>query len=111
VAPAVPAVLLHHTPDLAESPGIGAFDLVLCGHTHGGQVRLPFYGALITLSRFGKRYEAGMSSLAGGGLQYTNRGLGCEPTPAPRVRFLCRPEVAVFDLVSIDVPSRQWQDR
>jgi predicted MPP superfamily phosphohydrolase len=96
--PSVPSILLHHTPDLAESPGIEAFDLVLCGHTHGGQVRLPGYGALITLSRYGKSYEAGLYRLKGKGHLYTNRGIGTEPAPAIRVRFLCRPEVAVFDL-------------
>jgi predicted MPP superfamily phosphohydrolase len=99
VDPSVPSVLLHHTPDLAESEGIRAFDLVVCGHTHGGQVRLPFYGALITLSRYGKKYEAGLYDLGGKTRMYVNRGLGTEPTPRIlRVRFLCRPEVAVFEL-------------
>lgn len=98
VDPSVPSVLLHHTPDLAESQGIQAFDLVLCGHTHGGQVRLPFYGALITLSRYGKKYEAGLYHLGGKTSMYVNRGVGTEPLPGLRIRFLCRPEVAVFDL-------------
>jgi predicted MPP superfamily phosphohydrolase len=97
--PSVPSVLLHHMPDLAESEGIQAFDWVFCGHTHGGQVRLPFYGALITLSRHGKKYEAGLYDLGGKTQMYVSRGLGTEPTPRIlRVRFLCRPEVAVFDL-------------
>jgi predicted MPP superfamily phosphohydrolase len=98
VDPSVPSVLLHHTPDLAESPGIEAFDWVFCGHTHGGQVRLPFYGALITLSRYGKKYEAGLYTLTEKTRMYVNRGLGTEPVPGLRIRFLCRPEVAVFDL-------------
>ncbi len=98
VDPSVPSVLLHHTPDLAESEGIHAFDLVLCGHTHGGQVRLPLYGALITLSRYGKKYEAGLYHLGGETNMYVNRGLGTEPLPGLRLRFLCRPEVAVFGL-------------
>jgi predicted MPP superfamily phosphohydrolase len=96
--PSVPSILLHHMPDLAESEGIQAFDLVLCGHTHGGQVRLPFYGALITLSRFGKKYEAGLYELGGKTRMYVNRGVGTEPLPGMRLRFLCRPEVAVFEL-------------
>jgi predicted MPP superfamily phosphohydrolase len=99
VDPSVPSVLLYHMPDLAESEGIQAFDWVFCGHTHGGQVRLPFYGALITLSRHGKKYEAGLYDLGGKTQMYVSRGLGTEPTPRIlRVRFLCRPEVAVFDL-------------
>jgi predicted MPP superfamily phosphohydrolase len=98
VDPSIPSVLLHHTPDLAESEGIRAFDLVLCGHTHGGQVRLPLYGALITLSRYGKKYEVGLYRLGGETRMYVNRGLGTEPVPGLRIRFLCRPEVAVFEL-------------
>ena len=53
-------VFLYHTPDLIEEvcgPGV---DLYLCGHTHGGQVTLPWYGALITFSKFGKKYESGL---------------------------------------------------
>jgi hypothetical protein len=96
--PSVPSVLLHHTPDLAESEGVRSFDLVLCGHTHGGQVRLPLYGALITLSRFGKKYEMGLYELASETHMYVNRGVGTEPVPGVRLRFLCRPEVAVFEL-------------
>jgi predicted MPP superfamily phosphohydrolase len=96
--PSVPSILLHHMPDLAESEGITAFDLVLCGHTHGGQVRLPFYGALITLSRYGKKYEAGLYELGGKTRMYVNRGVGTEPLPGMRLRFLCRPELAIFEL-------------
>ncbi|MBW2701483.1 MAG: metallophosphoesterase [Deltaproteobacteria bacterium] len=95
----LPAILLHHTPDLAESPGIGAFDLVLSGHTHGGQVRLPFYGALITMARHGKRYEAGWYDLSGGARMYVSRGVGMEAAPVPQIRFFCRPEVVVLDLL------------
>jgi predicted MPP superfamily phosphohydrolase len=100
--PTIPAILLYHMPDLAESPGIDAFDLVVCGHTHGGQVRLPLYGALITMSRYGKRYEAGMVPLQGKTRMYVSRGVGLEPRPAPQVRFLCRPEIAVFELTGCD---------
>ena len=91
-------VFLFHTPDLIEDVrGLGV-DLYLCGHTHGGQVALPLYGALITFSKFGKRYEAGRYEFDGTML-YVNRGLGLEPAPAPQVRFLARPEIAVFDIV------------
>jgi len=91
-------IFLFHAPDLIEDiRGLGV-DLYLCGHTHGGQVALPLYGALITFSKFGKRYEAGRYELDGTTL-YVNRGLGLEPRPAPQVRFLARPEIAVFDIV------------
>ncbi len=91
-------IFLFHTPDLIEDiNGLGV-DLYLCGHTHGGQVALPLYGALITFSRFGKKYESGLYAV-GDAVLYVNRGLGLEPRPAPQVRFLARPEIAVFDIL------------
>jgi predicted MPP superfamily phosphohydrolase len=92
-----PVVFLHHTPDPVLELADGGVDLVLAGHTHGGQVRLPGYGALLTLARHGKRFEAGLYRERGTWL-YVTRGLGMEGGPAPRVRFLCRPEVTVLDL-------------
>jgi predicted MPP superfamily phosphohydrolase len=64
----------------------------------GGQVALPGYGALITLSKFAKKYEAGRYDVDGTML-YVNRGLGLEPRPAPQARFYARPEITVFDIV------------
>jgi len=91
-------VFLCHWSDLIEDASRHDVDLYLCGHTHGGQIALPFYGAIITLSKFGKKYESGMYTV-GKKTMYVNRGLGMEPSPAPRLRFLARPEVAVFDIV------------
>jgi hypothetical protein len=91
-------VFLHHWPDLVEDVDDLGVDLYLCGHTHGGQVAMPFYGALITFSRFGKKYEAGLYHV-GPMTLYVNRGLGLEPRPAPQMRFLARPEISVFDIV------------
>lgn len=91
-------VFLFHTPDLVEDFAHRGIDLYLCGHTHGGQVAMPWYGALITLSKFGKKYESGMHRV-GDTVLYVNRGLGLEPRPAPQVRFLARPEIAVFDIL------------
>ena len=73
-------------------------DLFLAGHTHGGQVALPFYGAIITLSRHGKKYESGLYDL-GGRWMYVNRGIGMEGGIAPRVRFCARPEVTILEIV------------
>jgi len=95
-------VFLFHTPNLVEDLRGRGIDLYLCGHTHGGQVRLPLYGALVTLSRFGKKYESGRYQV-GDTTLYVNRGLGMEPRPAPQIRFLARPEIAVFDIL----PQRQ----
>lgn len=91
-------VLLYHSPDLAhEAAEIGA-DLYLAGHTHGGQICLPFFGALITSSAFWKRYERGRHRI-GQTTLYVSRGLGMEGLGAPRARFLAPPEVVVIELL------------
>jgi predicted MPP superfamily phosphohydrolase len=90
-------IFLCHYPDLIEQVKDYNIDLYLCGHTHGGQVVLPFYGALITLSKSGKKYESGLY-IVGNTKLYVNRGIGLETLPAPQVRFLARPEISVFDI-------------
>jgi predicted MPP superfamily phosphohydrolase len=91
-------VFLYHTPDLIEDVSDPSVDLYLCGHTHGGQICLPWWGALMTFSKFGKKYESGLYRV-GETTLYVNRGLGMEQRPAPQVRFWARPEIAVFDIV------------
>lgn len=91
-------IVLEHTPDHVEGARSVSADLYLCGHTHGGQVRIPFWGAIITLSRTGKKYESGLYS-EGGMFIHTSRGLGLEPHPAPQVRFFCRPEATLIRIV------------
>jgi len=90
-------ILLYHTPDLAPEAARLGVDLQLSGHTHGGQVRLPFFGALITGSLYGKRFEAGRYQLQQMVL-YVSRGLGLEGAGAPRGRFLCPPEVILWEI-------------
>jgi predicted MPP superfamily phosphohydrolase len=58
---------------------------------------VPFYGALITFSRYDKKYEAGLYR-AGATTLYVNRGIGMEGGRPPRVRFLARPEITVIDV-------------
>ncbi len=91
------SIVLYHYPDLIDEVSKQKVDLYFAGHTHGGQVRVPFYGALITLSKFGKKYEAGMYRVLNTTL-YVNRGIGMEGGIAPRVRFLCRPELTIIDV-------------
>ncbi len=91
-------LLLYHTPDFVPQAARAGVDLYLCGHTHGGQIRLPLIGALRTGSRFGRRYVIGLNRLPNGGYIHTNRGLGFEGMSLPRVRVLCPPEVALFDV-------------
>jgi predicted MPP superfamily phosphohydrolase len=90
-------ILLHHYPDAVLRAAKIGVDLYLAGHTHGGQVALPFYGALVTLSTLGKAFESGLHRV-GNTWEYTNRGLGMEGGTAPRVRFAARPEVTVIDV-------------
>jgi predicted MPP superfamily phosphohydrolase len=91
------SVFLCHWPDEVEEAARARADLYLCGHTHGGQVALPLYGALVTFSKFGKRFEAGLFRVDGTWL-YVNRGVGMDGAGAPRVRFCARPELTIFDL-------------
>jgi predicted MPP superfamily phosphohydrolase len=90
-------ILLYHTPHLAPEAAQAGFDLFLCGHTHGGQLRLPLYGALLTASELGKRFEMGRYQI-GGMTLYVTRGLGMEGGSAPRARFLCPPEMTLWTL-------------
>jgi hypothetical protein len=90
-------IFLYHYPDLINEVAAKKVDLYCAGHTHGGQVALPLYGALVTLSKFGKRYESGLYRVGETHL-YVNRGIGMEGGPAPRVRFWARPEVTVIEI-------------
>lgn len=92
------SVLLFHYPDEIEQASALGVDLYLAGHTHGGQVALPWYGALVTYSRFDKRFESGRYQI-GPTTLYVSRGIGMEGGNAPRIRFCARPEVSVVDLV------------
>lgn len=96
-------IALAHAPQAVEDVDTSRCDLFLCGHTHGGQIRLPLYGGLITLSRHGKKYEAGRYEV-GPMTVYVTRGIGCEGGLLPRVRFLCRPEITVIDVVGTKAP-------
>ncbi|MCA1594316.1 MAG: metallophosphoesterase [Acidobacteria bacterium] len=93
-------IFLYHTPDaILDVAQLKKVDLYCAGHTHGGQVALPLYGALVTLSKFGKRYEAGLYR-EGETWLYVNRGIGMEGGSAPRVRFWSRPEVTIIELTA-----------
>lgn len=90
-------LLLYHTPDLMPQAAQAGVDLYLAGHTHGGQWRVPGFGAILTSSRFWKRYEAGHHQERKTEL-YVSRGLGMEGFGAPRARFFCPPEIVLVTL-------------
>jgi hypothetical protein len=90
----LPVILLAHEPDYAdEVDRTGRVGLQRSGHSHGGQVRLPYYGAL-ALPYLAHKYPFGLYKLSSTTL-YTNRGVGLL---APPVRFNCRPEITQFEL-------------
>lgn len=90
-------LVLGHAPDFAL--GRIQADLLVAGHTHGGQVRLPGIGPLLTLSAVPRAWAAGLTDLPSGGKLVVSRGVGLERGPAPRLRFGCRPQLLVIDLV------------
>jgi predicted MPP superfamily phosphohydrolase len=90
-------LLLYHVPDLMPQATALGVDLMLAGHTHGGQWRLPGFGAILTSSRYWKRYEAGQYR-QGNTYLYVSRGLGLEGFGTPRSRFFCPPEVVAITL-------------
>lgn len=92
------SIFLYHYPDLIEEVSRAETDLYCAGHTHGGQVAMPFYGALVTFSKFGKKYEGGTYQVNKTWLN-VNRGIGMEGGNTPRVRFLASPEITVIDIM------------
>lgn len=93
-------IVMGHAPDFALG---GADDdvasLYVAGHTHGGQVQLPFFGPPLTLSQVPRAWGAGdLVQLAEKRHLIVSRGIGMEREFAPRLRFLCRPELVVVDL-------------
>lgn len=95
--PNEPIVLLGHEPDFADtvaSQNCGV-DLMLAGHTHGGQVRVPFLPALL-LPAMGEKYVEDLHVVGTSKMQiYVNRGLGCMHLP---FRFNCPPELTLLTL-------------
>jgi predicted MPP superfamily phosphohydrolase len=98
--PGTPRLVLSHTPDVVLEASQRGIEAVLAGHTHGGQVRLPFLGALTTRSSLGPYYDYGLFDFAapnqrGVTTLFINAGVGTSLLP---LRFLCPPRFAVVDL-------------
>lgn len=85
------SMLLAHTPDFAFTALKHPVDLQLSGHSHGGQIRLPFRGPLVRVPG-AKLFPDGLVRLGSKLQLYTNRGIGVTGLP---VRFLCRPELTL----------------
>lgn len=97
-------IFLYHYPGQVCEAAEGAADLYLCGHTHGGQIALPLYGALVTLSKYGKRFEAGLYQVDATRM-YVNRGIGMEGVMP--MRFFARPEVTVIEIAPAKATPRE----
>lgn len=88
-------ILLSHEPDYATTARSYPIDLQLSGHSHGGQVRLPFIGSLYT-PNYATLYTSGSYTFETERLKlYVNNGIGTTRLP---FRFLCKPEITVFHL-------------
>ncbi len=87
-------ILLSHNPDYAMKIKDRRVRLILSGHTHGGQIRLPWVGALYTNSRYGQRLVSGLVSFDSFQL-YVSRGVGAAMIP---FRYHCPPEIVLLTL-------------
>ncbi len=87
-------IVLAHNPDTADSVHAGRVDLMLSGHTHGGQVNLPFFGPPVLPVR-NKNYSSGLKRSVRGEQVFISRGIGWTIYP---VRFNCYPEIALLEL-------------
>lgn len=98
-------IVFGHGPDYVASLDDSHTPfLALAGHTHGGQVRLPFVGPLITFSNLPRRLADAYEPF-GGGFLSVSRGIGMERLEAPRLRFLCRPELRLITLKPPESPG------
>jgi len=93
VRPGLKNILLMHYPAWVKKLGLQQFDVMLAGHSHGGQVRIPFYGPIVT--PFGvEEFDLGLFATQNGPL-YVNPGIGWFLSP---LRFRCRPEITVIEI-------------
>ncbi len=97
-------LVFGHRPDCAL--GRIDADLIVAGHCHGGQVRIPFFGPPIIASQVPRSWTSGMTTLPGGRKLIVSRGTGMERGPAPQLRFNCRPEIVMIDLLPEPATTR-----
>ncbi len=93
-------IVLGHSPNYSLGTIDG--DLLLAGHTHGGQVQLPGIGPIMTLSSVPRSWASGLTEIHPGQFLLVSRGIGLERGHAPRLRFFCHPEVVMIELLPLD---------
>ncbi|SEH69620.1 hypothetical protein SAMN05192559_103122 [Halobacillus karajensis] len=93
-------LVMVHEPDVASEYQHLPIDVQLSGHSHGGQVQVPFFGYLVT-PPYAEHYVEGHYPMDNGLELYVSRGIGTTRLP---YRFLCRPEISVFHLKTGEHP-------
>ena len=88
-------IVLAHNPDTADTQFSTRVDLMICGHTHGGQVDIPFFGPPVLPVR-NKTYSRGLKTSPRGMPVFISKGIGWTIYP---IRLNCPPEIAVLELV------------
>ncbi len=92
-------ILLAHRPDVAfHVAKPGDIDLLIAGHTHGGQVVIPGFGPPVTFSDVPRHAAAGGLHVVNHTPLYVSRGVGCERGSAPPMRLFCPPELSILSL-------------
>lgn len=95
----VVTIALTHRPDIIDwLPG--PVDLIVTGHTHGGQIQIPVIGPLMTASSVPRYIAAGGLNTIDGHRIYVSTGVGLERSDAPQVRLGVRPSIGILDLVA-----------
>lgn len=100
------SILISHYPDSVLHQPNEKVDLILAGHTHGGQVQVPFFGPILTLSRVPRHIAAGGLNNYENTDIIVSRGLGAEGHVAPRIRFGARPHLILLELLPAD-PAKE----
>lgn len=92
-------VLMAHRPGAVRHLGANSdIDLVVAGHTHGGQVVVPGFGPPFTLSVLPRSVAKDGLHVVDGHALYVSRGLGVERGQSPRIRFNCPPEITLLTI-------------
>ncbi len=97
-------IVASHVPDVTTRMIGKNVDLHVAGHTHGGQIVLPGYGALLTLSSLPRQYARGLRTYEDHLINVT-AGIGMEGNYAPRLRLFCPPEVVLITIQSREIPQ------
>lgn len=101
-------ILMAHRPDVVlDLPADARVDLAVAGHTHGGQVTLPFVGPLMTMSEVPRAVAAGGLHEIEGNAVYVSSGVGMERNQAPQLRFRAPPSIGLIEVGDGPEPPRK----